>query len=251
VNVSGNFNESDEEMRRYSQTVFSNYKEWAGVPRFHGRIAELGPGSVSGVAESVLADGAEHVDQIDNFRYPRRPDPRISMHLAAAEDFFKAPDRYDFILSCAVLEHVKDPLGVVRATAKALKPGGTMVHAVDCRDHGQFSDRFHDLSFLRIPNSLYWPLKLASGLNRVRLSAYLEELRSLDLDLECRALVTALSGIPEDIVPAKEFGALPAPLIEAARQNVARLRPKLARPFREMAEEDLMISGFVLVVRRH
>ena len=235
-------------MQDYSQKVFGNYKLWAGISRFYGRIAEVGPGDVSGVADLLLADGCSHVDQIDRFRHERPDNPNVSNYLATAEEFFETHKGYDFILSCAVLEHVADPLRAVRAMAGALNPNGTMVHAIDCRDHNQFSDRLHDLSFLRIPHALYWPLTLASGLNRVRLSAYIELLHSLGL--RHSVLVTSLSGIPEQIEPAKEFDALDPVLLDISRRNLTLIQERLARPFKTMPDRDLMISGFALIARR-
>src|SRR5713101_2540018 len=97
----------------------------------------------------------------------------------AAERFFPAHAGYDFILSAAVLEHLYDPLEVLRSMCSALNPGGMMIHRVDLRDHGAFSPSLHDLSFLRLPDWSYWPLRIRGGPNRFRVTDYRQCLVSL------------------------------------------------------------------------
>lgn len=176
--------------------MFDNYKRWSGVERFHGKVAELGPGNLTGVASRLVADGCSSVDLVDRFAYePRAPQIGMNFHYGiAAEEFFRSHQDYEFIVSTAVMEHVYDPLQVLLAVA--LKVSGTMIHAVDCRDHGQFSDRIHDLSFLRISRLLYAPLRAAGGLNRIRLSAYMSACEQLCLN--AKALITELSGLLGD-----------------------------------------------------
>jgi SAM-dependent methyltransferase len=247
-NVSGDRSSTDD-VQQYAKRTFAFYKTWSGLDHFYGRVAEVGPGNVSAIARMFLDDGCSHVDQVEKFAYSMEgSDRRIKLHLEPAEQFFAEHVDYDFIVSCAVMEHLTDPLRALRTMAAALKPGGMMIHWVDCRDHNQFSDCFHDLSFLRIPSNLYWPLTLASGLNRIRLSAYLSTLAPMGFD--CKVLVTALSGIPDLILPAKEFNGLDPALLEQSRKNLADIRPRLAEPFRDMPDEELMVAQFVLVATK-
>lgn len=232
----------------HAETIFTDYKRRAGVERFHGRVAEVGPGNVSGVALMLLADGCSHVDQVDPFSYDVPSNPRISRYQVSAEEFFLNHSGYDFILSCAVMEHLYNPLAALRAMAGALNPGGMMIHSVDCRDHGQFSDMLHDLSFLCIPRVLYKPLELASGLNRVRPSGYVQIAHESGLDFSL--LVTGLSGVPGGFDPVVEFDCIDPSVIEQSRQHLAPVKQKLAKPFRHIDEKDLLIAGFVLVARR-
>ena len=69
-----------------------------------------------------------------------------------------------------------------------------MVRIVDCRDHGQFSDKMHDLSFLRLPKLLYRPLGASGGPNRIRCSAYVDAVKAMGMGH--KLYVTALAGIP-------------------------------------------------------
>ena len=158
-NISGQHDESPEALHQYAKVNLSCYKLWAGIEHFHGRVAEVGPGGASALAELLLADGCLQVDQVDRFTHAtsRPSSPDIYRYRAAGETFFNTHGGYDYILSCAVMEHLTDPLQALRSMAGALKPGGVMIHAVDCRDHGQFSKHLHDLSFLRIPPFLYFP----------------------------------------------------------------------------------------------
>lgn len=247
-NVSGCYDEPG--CNEYARTIFSHYKHLLGIERFHGRVAEVGPGNVTEVAELMLADGCSSVDQVDKFLYTSdgNADSRLRRHRSTAEEFFERHDGYDFILSCAVLEHVADPLRALRGMARALNPGGMMVHAVDCRDHQQFSDCMHDLSFLRIPKVMYLPLTLASGLNRIRLSDYVSTLDLLPV--RYRILVSGLSGTSEDLWPPQEFAQLPPSLVERSKLNLDLIRPRLAQPFRGMNDSDLMISAFMIVAQR-
>lgn len=244
-NISGERG-SVEDVQQYAARTFGYYKTWSGLNHFHGRVAEVGPGNVSAIAKMFLADGCSQVDQIERYAYETNDsDGRIKLYLEPAERFFTTHRGYDFIVSCAVMEHLIDPLKALRAMATALNPGGMMIHWIDCRDHGQFSDCFHDLSFLRIPSHLYWPLTLASGLNRLRLSAYLSVLAPFGL--KCKILVTALSGIPDLIIPAREFDDLDPVVVDRSRRNLFRIRHRLAEPFHDMPDEELMIAQFVLV----
>jgi SAM-dependent methyltransferase len=216
----------------------------------------------------LLADGCAHVDLADRFK--SKSDPAIQDKVnrailadylkvkaddlarhygesAAAETFFRANRGYDFIFSCAVLEHVYDPIGSLRAMQQALNPGGIMVHMVDCRDHGQFSDKMHDLTFLRLPNLLYRPLGAAGGPNRIRCSAYVNAIKAMGMSH--KLYITALAGVPELLPLGTTWDDISPELLTRSRQHVSEIRNKLANPFRSMSDSDLMIAGFALVGR--
>ena len=263
---------------QYVQRVFDGYRAAAGNVPFGGAVAEVGPGDSCGVGLLFLAHGCERVDLVDRFysvrdakhqdavnralveRYPqlegrRRESPdgrapfaglqRYYGAQASAEDFFRTHTGYDFIVSCAVLEHAADPLAAIAAMANALRPGGLMLHQVDCRDHGQFSTRFHELKFLELPRALYAPLAWGGGPNRVRLSAYLAATR--DAGLESTFHVTTLAGVEGDWHRAQP---VPQSAFTRSREYVSSVRPRLARPFRDMDDDDLTATSFMLVARK-
>jgi hypothetical protein len=165
-----------------------------------------------------------------------------------AETFFDANRGYDFIVSCAVLEHVYDPLRAVTAMISALNPGGIMVHQVDCRDHGQFSEYLHELKFLELPSTLYSPLKWGGGPNRVRLGSYISLLQQAPVDF--KIYVGSLAGSPEFMHQCKLMQDLPRDTVRASQEYVATIRSRLAMPFRQMSDEDLMVTGFTMSVRK-
>jgi hypothetical protein len=105
----------------------------------------------------------------------------------------------------------------------------------------------HDLSFLRISPALYYPIKVNSGLNRVRLSAYARALE--EMGAEYKVLITHLTGVREAIDPVAPFAEIPAQQVERSRANLAAIRSRLAQPFRGMSDLDLMVAGFVLIAR--
>lgn len=243
--------DNPEPLEDYARRIFRRYKSWLGIDRFSGTVAEVRPGDVTEISRLMVEDGCSAVHLVDRFRYGANgpTSPLIHHHRIAAEQFFQHKKGFDFIVSCAVMEHLYNPLAVLRSMAHALKPGGMMAHAVDCRDHNQFSDAFHDLAFLRIPPLLQFPLKIAGGLNRVRLSGYVQTAEELGLDYS--VLIARLSGIPESIEPAVPYEDLPTDLISRSQANLAKIKPQLANPFRQMSDRDLMVSVFVLVAQRH
>ena len=256
------------ETSKYVDRIFEEYKFYSGVDRFHGRAAEIGPGDLSGVGLRLIADGCDHVDLADRFKsksdpavqkavnkeivskHPGANLAKLSRHYgesAAAETFFRDNKGYDFIFSCAVLEHVYDPVGALQAMRQSLNPGGVMVHMVDCRDHGQFSDQLHDLSFLRLSKLLYRPLGTAGGPNRIRCSAYVNSVKAMGMNY--KVYVTALVGVPELLPLGTTWDDISPELLTRSKEHVSEIRNKLASPFRSMSDSDLMIAGFAIVAR--
>ncbi len=272
---------SIEDAVHYIATVFNNYKVAAGVARFQGKIAEIGPGDSCGIGLMFLADGCDQVDLVDRFFSARdvrqqavinrelvRRLPRLEPLLldgnfsetsfksltrhygesAAAETFFEAHRGYDFIVSCAVLEHVYDPLRAMKAAATALNHGGMMLHQIDCRDHGQFSTTFHELKFLELPQAMYAPLKWGGGPNRIRLSSYRKVLQ--EQQLKYTVYATSLAGVPELLPHDTEISRIPAPLLDISHRYISQVRGRLAKPFRDMSDEDLMITSFMIAAKK-
>ncbi|MFN3389181.1 MAG: methyltransferase domain-containing protein [Allosphingosinicella sp.] len=240
-----------------------------------GRVAEVGPGGSAAVALFLIAEGAGHVDLVDRFAFAHDPavqmrlyeeivarDPRlaarglsatdfggsIDFHVgerAAAEVFFSVHSGYEAICSCAVLEHLYDPLSALVAMASALRPGGRMVHQVDLRDHGMFSAAgHHELTFLTVPQWFYPHMSRRRGRpNRVLIHRYRETLEQLDLRHEL--LVTHLVGIGA-IEPAP-YEQVPAELRARAEARAEEARGRLAPEFRHLPASDLAIASFRLV----
>ena len=256
----------------YVRQVHLEYLDEIGLPAFHGRVAEVGPGDSCGVALLIRGDGAEQVDLVDRF-YSRRDEARHGAvyrsliaatpglasfagldreeqfagltrrygDSASAEAFFTGGEAYDFIVSRAVMEHVTDPVLALRRMAAALKPGGVMTHVVDLGDHTMFTGSgFHELKFLELPDWLYREMTAAVGRpNRVPLAAYREALPGSDLK------VTRLVGA-ERLSKPVPFDQIPRAQRDRSVALVRAHKARLHRRYRALADEDLAVAGFVL-----
>jgi SAM-dependent methyltransferase len=268
----------------YLEMVFADYLRHARGEHFHGTVAELGPGDNAGVALLIRKHGAEQVDLIERFqsyvddqqqrriyealserhdleafrigtRWHRQELRGITWWLgSSAEEFMAArPDAtYDFIVSRAVLEHLAQPLRVLRDMARALRPGGLLLHEVDLTDHHHFSRTHDELTWLRFPSWLWRSMTSHSGRpNRVLVHRYrsvLERLR-MTAGIEYQLLVESLVGGPE-IEPRVPFDGIPIELRQAAIGRVESLRPTFAREFRDVSAADLAVTSFFLIVRK-
>lgn len=270
-----------EDSLAYIREVIADYKKYSGLGKFHGSVAEVGPGDNSGVGLLFMADGCTKVDLIDRF-YSKR-DPAIHADIyqalfeqydalkdvgeyhygeelnidnlnikygpkASAEEYFDTEESYDFIVSRAVMEHVYDPgLSIVRM-ANALKPGGYMLHIVDLRDHGMFSDNFHELKFLEVPDCLYSRMTSWTGLpNRVLITEYRAVLEKLPLTY--KLLVTCLAGVGK-MTPYAEYNDLPGESRKQSLDYVTSVKSKFAKSIACLPEEDLCVAGFFLVAQK-
>lgn len=270
-----------DESLAYVGQVFADYKTYGGVEKFKGKIAEIGPGDNCGVGLLFLADGCVTADLVDRF-YSKRSavsqsqiyralcarHPEIEQVLrdanledeqtfpgikrwygagAAAEKFFEGRANYDFIVSRAVFEHLYDPLAALRNMAAALAPGGMLLHKVDLRDHGMFSQYFHELKFLEVPDWLYPQMTVGSGRpNRVLVNRYRDCVRDLGLDFEL--LVTRLVGVG-DIEPHVPYNQISQAVRDVSLRYVELHRRQFADSLAQASSEDLSIAGVFLVAR--
>ena len=266
----------------YIEEVFTDYKKYAGIMRFEGRVAEVGPGDNAGVGLLFLQDGCAFVDMVDRF-YSRRnaqaqtiiyralwnKNPGLEPFLggqdledettfnsvkrwygaeAAAEEFFVSNAGYDFIVSRAVFEHLYDPLLAINRMVNALNPGGMLLHKIDLRDHGMFSTAFHELKFLESPDWLHQKMTRASGRpNRVLVHDYRKclEVKPITFDL----LVTRLAGVG-DIVPHLQYGDIPQELRQKSISYVQSVRHRFASSLRCVSDADLSVAGVFIIVRK-
>lgn len=271
-----------EDSLRYIERVHGEYLQWSAPGALRGRIAEVGPGDSSGVALLLRAGGAERVDLVDRFDTQRDPllQARIYRALAqrhpalapllegvdltreadlpglrrwvgeeaAAERFFRQQGPFDAIVSCAVLEHLYDPLAALGDMAAALAPGGWMLHKVDLRDHGLLSAHHGELAWLETPSWLHRLMTHHSGRpNRVLYPAYREALGTLGL--EARLLVTALAGVG-DLDPFLPLEDVPAAQLASAVATVRATRSRMAPCFRGASDAELAVTGLFLVARK-
>ena len=250
------------------------------------RILELGPGDNLGVALKFLTAGTASVVCLDRFYSKRNAEHEREIYKALRESFsaeergrfdeavnltngvqfnsqklqsvygvsleeFAAQlahdhEKFDLILSCAVLEEIYDPDPVFAAMDRLLARGGSLVHVIDLGDYGMFRNQgMHPLTFLTISEPIYKRMASDSGLpNRKRLGYYVEKMK--ELGYESKFFVTSV--LPHGrLEPAAEY----APGRFKNNSNlVAGIRSKLAHDFRKLDEEELLIDGVLLVARK-
>lgn len=266
----------------YIERLLQDYLVYAGLEAFSGTIAEIGPGDNFGLALLLLHQGAEEVHALDRYRSERDPvqQRRIYEALSArhglaplfdgppaedtirglkyhagepAETYFAAAaargQRYDVILSRAVLEHLFDVEKALDDMVSALAPGGWLVHRIDLRDHGLLSPR-PPLAFLTLPDSIYTRMTRNSGRpNRVMFGDYRRWLERSGLR-DNWLLVTRLVGEPDDLNPPVPLEEIPEDRLAGAIEQVQAIRPKLCQRFRAHSDADLAVCGCVLVGRK-
>ncbi|HKY41684.1 MAG TPA: methyltransferase domain-containing protein [Pyrinomonadaceae bacterium] len=179
------------------------------------------------------------------------PQKLQSIYGASLEEFAdkltsERQEKFDLILSCAVLEEIYDLDPVFAAMDRLLARGGSLVHVIDLGDYGMFRDQgMHPLTFLTISEPIYRRMASDSGLpNRKRLSYYVNKMK--ELGYEAKFFVTSV--LPTGrLEPAAEY----APGRFKHDSNlVTNIRSKLASSFKDIDEEELLIDGVLLVARK-
>ncbi len=138
--------------------------------------------------------------------------------------FEKVPDRtVDFLWSHSVLEHLRraDVTAIVAESRRVLAADGVCSHRVDLRDH--LSDALNNLRFSDRVWERPWMTKSGFYTNRLRYSEILAAFES--------------AGFAIEVVGMDRWEALPTP------------RGKLAKPYRDLPEEELLVSGFHVLLR--
>lgn len=166
-----------------------------------------------------------------------------------AEDLFE-PGYFDFIVSRAVLEEIYAINAAFSSMNNILKPGGFMIHKIDLRDYGIFSSSgMHPLTFLTIPDSIYRFISKDSFLpNRKFINYYREKM--IDLKYDAKILITHIVGKAEDLIPHKEKIKINIDYSENSISLINKIRPKLVQRYKNLSDEELLISGIFLVARK-
>ena len=157
-----------------------------------------------------------------------------------------AGEKFDLILSCAVLEEIYDPDPVFAAMDRLLAQGGSLVHVIDLGDYGMFRGQgMHPLTFLTISEPIYKRMASDSGLpNRKRLGYYVDKMKQLGY--QAKFFVTSM--LPDGrLEPAAEY----APgSFKGGTNLVSEIRGKLASDFKNLDEDQLLIDGVLLVATK-
>ena len=146
-------------------------------------------------------------------------------HTRGLESWRRLPsESVDFVFSQAVLEHIrhKEFVDTMRESYRVVKPGGIASHRVDLRDH------------------------LGGGLNNLRFSKKIWESDFFSRSgfytnrIQYRPILEMLceSGWQIADITERRWLTLPTP------------QSKMAMPFRKLPADDLMISGFDVLLRK-
>jgi len=279
-------NLSPEESIRHIERVFQWYTRYGGSEIFKGTCVEIGPGDSAGVAMLMKHHGVDQAILVDRFRSPREKDHQqkiyglladrynlqylkkgavwddnsikgVQWHIGQpAELFFQKTveqgQSFDAIVSCAVMEHLYDPMGCLTNMIKSLKTGGTMVHCIDFRDHGMFEPRYHPLKYLTVPSTLYQLMTSKSGdQNRCLLYLYrnfLEEtskILSFSHDIHIWMLI---GGTEFD--PFRKIEDIPPKMWNKSLVIVKRHKKELLDEFASMPDKDLAVAGICIVIKK-
>ena len=251
------------------------------------RVLEVGPGDNAGVALRFAASGAARVVALDKFvpfratpfhgslykalRDERPPAERraIDEAIELTSDIRLRPPRlewisgvgvedphaslvpgsFDLIVSNAVLEEVYAIDGAFAAMDRLLAPGGYQVHKIDLRDYGMFSRHgYHPLEFLTIPDGLYRYMVESTGQpNRQRVDYYRR--KAAELGYAARILTTSVLGGTGELRPPRE-AVCPCPELAVASTIIREVRPRLLDRYRRLPDEDLMVQGILVIMRK-
>jgi SAM-dependent methyltransferase len=160
------------------------------------------------------------------------------------------PESFDFIVSRAVMEHLYDADAAFSVMDRLLVHGGSMIHKIDFRDHGMFSNYgFHPLTFLTIRDSIYRLMTYGSGQpNRKLLDYYLQKMNVLQY---CqKILITHIVGNENEILPHKDTALHGIDYSDATLSLLNEIRPYLINGFKDMADEELMVAGIFLIAKK-
>src|SRR5688572_10225926 len=196
--------------------TYHHYLLFGGVDRLRGRICEIGPGDTAGVSLIALRYGAKSSDLVERFDRTFSVEGQAAIYRALSEihgldQFRQTPEwrddhiqgihwfknaaekhlreqlargvRYDTIISNAVLEHLDDPLEVIRTGVDVLEKGGIMLHQVGLDDHGLYSslpENYDELSWFETPDWLQKRFARNTGRpNRILFHEYRNLMESL------------------------------------------------------------------------
>jgi hypothetical protein len=248
------------------------------------RVLEIGPQADFGVALQFLAAGAAQVVVLDTHEIGRRIGSGLPLYRALRERVWGEEGRrfdaaidlrrgirieparlrviqgvpvedaggllsaasFSLILSWEVLDAIRGIDAAFYTMERLLQPGGRMLHKIPLGDRGMFSAHgLHPLEFLTIPDSLYALMTSRPRRpNRRRADYYRRIMR--ELGYFAGLLATAVVGQPGEILPHRLPTLVADYYPEQALDLVREIRPRLARPFRDLTDEDLLVTGIFL-----
>lgn len=274
---------------QYIDRVFQEYFSFGNLQPgavSDWQVLEAGPGDNFGVALRFLTAGAARVTCLDKF-YAERDDTHQAKIYCALRALLPAAEAaafdrivrwengvarfdesrleyiyglgleeaggrlpngaFDLIVSRAVLTEIPEAEKSFQVMDTLLKPGGRMLHKIDLSDYDMLSGLgYSPLEFLTVPESIWKSMASHAGRpNRRRVGFYRDILHKLGY--ESRLHIVRLAGESDPAGP----GRLRIDTISPAqREELRKIRPRLAAPFRDLSDEDLLIVDIFLEARK-
>ncbi len=163
------------------------------------------------------------------------------------------PRQFDFIISRAVLEEVSNTDRAFAAMDRLLKAGGMLLHKIDLSDYGSLSGLgCHPLEFLTLPDFIYSFMTDDNGRPNRRLLDYYRS-KMAEMGYNARIYITEVRGPDNtsqpvdgrrtELVAGTDFDDEHVRLVE-------EIRPRLARRFRGLTNEELLAGGLFLAATK-
>lgn len=261
----------------YIDGVFNDYACYGGfvAEDLRGKsVLEIGPGDNLGVALKFMAAGAMRVTCLDKYDSVSDPDRQQAIYTALRERLgggFQGGnfprvirgigiedavpvlhgEKFDLIVSRAVMEHVVDPKAAFAAMDRLLHPSGALLHKIDFRDHGLFTSYgYHPLTFLTVGDAPYRLMSRQSGRpNRALIGDY--KAIAAELGYGCEIHVTHVLGKAGDLLPHPLENEPGFEFPEAGKKLLEEIRPRLNPRFARKSESELLTTGaFLKAVKR-
>ena len=145
--------------------------------------------SLMGVCRRPLHDV---VVPLDDLHYAIRGDRMRAHAYTDAQNLAIPSGSLSAVVSFTVLEHLRNPTGVMRHLRSCLEPGGWMCHVVDFRDHEDFT---RPLDFLTVAPDQYHN-RLGDWCNRLRFSDFVRTFTDTGFEL-CSSRVTSFNELDD------------------------------------------------------
>jgi hypothetical protein len=156
---------------------------------------------------------------------------------------------FDLAVSNAAVQEIYDPTPTFEALDRVLKPGGLSAHKIDLSDYGVFSGAgLNPLTFLTIGEPVY--RLMAAGecvVNRRMVGYYRDLMRRLGYDAKFYVTDIIGRGRRGDLRARRERPEAGVDYTEETLALVREIRPRLVKAYRDLPDEDLIVSGAFMV----
>jgi len=236
-------------------------RQYTALDRFYSvRDAEAERRIYLALRERLAADEIARFDQALNLHDGIHADEaRIRLvygHGAEEADRVFAGEKFDFIISRAVIHEVYAIDRAFAAMDALLAPGGMLLHKIDLRDYGMLSAwGFHPREYLTIPRWIYRQMVEDCGKpNRKLIDYYRRKMQELGYDAElfitCVLDPSGYRGVQEEFDPFRSEIRFGSEYFEVHRKLIDRIRPRLGPEFRGLSEQDLLAASVFLAARK-